>query len=380
MCARLWLRVCARVSVSLSLSLSVSGCVFVCLCMCVRLCVCARVRDCVRTRARAYVRVGEALRRQVEELQGQLAEASARTQQAQAEGEAAQERLAAEQTKWQQREHEWKLKLEAHATELGIPKYAAMLASVGDGGEAGRGSYRTRASGAGGPMPGDVLLEIALNVTLEGLGPEETQAVTHGVAQHVANAIGARRDTWRVLGVETEASPPVLHLALQHDVCYPAQTALEAGNEALRQLSDANSLLLSGQHAAQVAGIKVSECGVDRVGANALDQREQLLRVSRSSFTRRSSTLTAEDLAHCGSAKCSALIQGLNRHLEEALFELSQLHKEAYHRAKLEDERVKQYAADLSQLQVHHKSPNSLKNSRFLSKTALNHLERDLVT
>jgi hypothetical protein len=318
----------------------------VCVCVHARVCVCGEVR-------------GE--RRQVEEMQSQLVEAQERTQHAQAEGKAAQERLAAEQTKWQQREHEWKLKLEAHATELNIPKHVATL--IG-GGEAGHGSYRSRATGAGAPMPGDVLLEIALNVSLEGKGPEEVQALMQGVAQHVANAIGARRDTWRVLGAETEASPPVLHMALKHDVCYPAQTALEAGNEALRQLSDARSLLHSGEHAAQVAGIKVSECGADRVGAMGA---EDLLH-QRRSLTRRSSTLTAEDLAHCGSAKCSALIQGLNRHLEEALFELSQLHKEAYHRAKLEDERVKQYASDLGHLQVRQKSPRSLENSRVAPK------------
>ena len=303
-------------------------------------------------RSQERLAMGERMREMAEEYRGKLddmeamaAEAAGRAQQAEDESRQAQERLASEQSKWEQRELEWKQRLEQHATALKIPQYASLHSTL-DSSHGEHASFRSKATGAGAPMPGDVLLEITLNVSHQGLSPSETKALTHGVAQHVANAIRARKDTWRMLGLESDASPPVLHVALQHDVCYPTQTALEAGNEALRQMSDASSLLRSGEHASQIAGIKVTECGVDTVGAR--DAPDML---GSRSFGRRSSTLTAEDMAHCGNSKCSAMIQGLNRQLQDALFELSQVHKEAYHRSKQEDERVKQYRSDLGKLQ-----------------------------
>ena len=59
---------------------------------------------------------------------------------------------------------------------------------------------------------------------------------------------------------------------------------------------------------------------------------------------------TAEDFAHCGSAKCSAMIQGLNQQLGDALLELAQLHKTMAETNKEQDVLAQQYRQQIDSL------------------------------
>lgn len=59
---------------------------------------------------------------------------------------------------------------------------------------------------------------------------------------------------------------------------------------------------------------------------------------------------TAEDFAHCGSAKCSAMIQGLNQQLGDALLELAQLHKTMAETNKEQDVLAQQYRHQIDSL------------------------------
>ena len=97
----------------------------------------------------------------------------------------------------------------------------------------------------------------------------------------------------RILGVEsgtkdapTEGAPTAVHLALAHDVCFPAMTALAAGNEVARQALDSTSVLRSDPLGATVEAVKVRECAGDDSadggkGVNLRDSSMSLSSISR---------------------------------------------------------------------------------------------------
>ena len=162
----------------------------------------------------------------------------------------------------------------------------------------------------------------------------------------MAHAIDARSDKMRVLGLESTSSGAVLHLALQHDVNYPYRTALEAGNEVAAQFRISTSVLSKGQYTQDIAGVKVRQC-VNKDETAEQDMQgtprrsgSYSLGESGGTWMRASSTLTNEDFEHCGSSKCTAMIQGLNRQLQDALSELQQVHKQALNTSSVEDDRM----------------------------------------
>ena len=271
--------------------------------------------------------------------------------------------MAGELAKSREIEQELKQKLLQHSTVLTNPRdsQTSVFSAGGYGPEhltpRGKSAKSLKAVGVRAPLPDEVLLEVKLSTDLQNLTAIDLVAYKEGLAEHIGKAIEARMHKVRVLGLETaltNAPDPVavLHLALQYDVCFPFRSALDAGRDAVSQLSDPSSRLRQGELGRHLAGISLQECSSQEVqergSTQAVKRKESPMSTARSF---RSGSLSAEDFEHCGSDKCSAMIQGLNRQLEDALAELAQVHNEAaYKAAEMAEAQVKEYRDTINKL------------------------------
>jgi hypothetical protein len=288
--------------------------------------------------------------RKMEEVHSRLLE------QAQRVGRDALEAHQVAESKWQAKEMVWRRR------EQDLEQ---QLAAYGGSRAPDKGQNQNAVSGKD-PGPGDVVLEMAFASTPQLMPAEEFSAFKHSLVALVSDAIGARSGSVRVLGAEsTSRAPTVLHLLLDQDACLPAASALAAGNDLKRQAEEPNSLLRAdpriGKHLLDVhVRLRNSSSSPEEYnnlfGAGPGGKHANNGPLRPPGFVRelrpaaRGSIPEAEDLSHCGSAKCSAMIHSLNQQLEDALFELSQTHQEMAHNAKTEERRMQEYKDQLNRL------------------------------